>query len=100
MLPDPLKDVPTAAALRGDFSVLDGSQASGGCLASARSLKDPLTGNPFPGNVIPTSRFDPAAVKLLTNYIPTSSDPCGLTLFGQPSNNPDDQWVGNIQHRQ
>ena len=38
----------------GDFSFL------------RRSLIDPLTGLGFPGNVIPASRIDPAAIKLLT----------------------------------
>src|SRR3954447_7739244 len=33
--------VPTAAALTGDFSVLEAAQSAGGCLASARVLKDP-----------------------------------------------------------
>ena len=91
--------VPTAAALNGDFSVLEAAQSAGGCLASARTLKDPANGGaPFPGNQIPVSRFDPAAVKLVKNYIPTSADPCGLTLYGQPANNPDDQVVGRVDY--
>ena len=87
--------VPTAAVLNGDFSTLESTT----CLASARTLKDPNNGGaPFAGNQIPTSRFDPASLKLVTNYIPTSTDPCGLTLFGQPANNPDDQWVGRVDY--
>jgi Carboxypeptidase regulatory-like domain/TonB dependent receptor/TonB-dependent Receptor Plug Domain len=93
--------VPTAAALTGDFTTLEAAQSAGGCLATARTLKDPLAGNtnaPFAGNKIPVSRFDPAAVKLLTNFIPTSSDPCGLTFFGQPANNPDYQYIGRVDY--
>jgi hypothetical protein len=90
--------VPTAAALNGDFSVLDAPKSAGGCQNSAVTLKDPTTGAPFPGNRIPASYFDPAAQKLLKNYIPVSSDPCGLVLFGQPANNPDDQWIGRIDY--
>jgi hypothetical protein len=89
--------VPTAAALLGDFSVLDGGRSSGGCLATARALKTPFAGGaPFGNNMIPSSLFDPAAVKLLTNFIPTSPDPCGLILYGQPANNPDNQWIGRV----
>jgi hypothetical protein len=33
--------------------------------ACNRALTDPLTGQPFPGNQIPVSRFDPAAVNVL-----------------------------------
>jgi len=90
--------VPTGAALNGDFSVLESAQSAGGCLAAARVLKDPTTGAPFPNNQIPVNRFDPAAVKLLKNYIPTSADPCGLYFFGQLANNPDDQWIGRVDY--
>src|SRR5450432_3787605 len=37
--------VPTAGALSGDFSVLEGASSAGGCLAAARTLKDPANGN-------------------------------------------------------
>ncbi len=31
-------------------------------------IRDPLTGQPFPGNQIPVSRFDPASVKLMSYF--------------------------------
>ncbi len=37
--------------------------------ACNRALRDPLTGQPFPGNQIPVSRFDPAALNVL-KYLP------------------------------
>jgi hypothetical protein len=88
--------VPTAAALNGDFRVLESKT----CLALPRTLKDPLSSSsaPIAGNVIPTSRFDPAAVKLLTSYVPVSTDPCGLIRYGQPGDNPDGQWIGRIDY--
>ena len=49
---------------------------------------------PSPGNQIPISRFDPAAVKLVNNYIPSLDRPLRGLLYGQPANNPDDQWIG------
>src|SRR5262249_3750233 len=91
--------VPTSAVLNGDFSTLEGASSAGGCLATARALKDPNNGGaPFPGNKIPVNRFDPAAVKLVTTYIPQSSDPCGLTFFGQPANNPDYQIISRVDY--
>src|SRR5258708_24798661 len=59
--------VPTAAALGGDFSVLDGP----GCQAKGvtRVVNDPTTGLPLPNNQISPTRFDPAAVELV-QYIP------------------------------
>ncbi len=66
--------VPTAAALAGDFSALDGA----GCQARgvARVINDPTTGLPLPNMQISPSRFDPAAVAL-AKYLPQTASPCG-----------------------
>jgi hypothetical protein len=90
--------VPTALTIQGNFSVEDAATSAGGCQSKAITLKDPTTGNPFPGNIIPVSRFDPSASKLLSKYIPTSTDPCGLILYGQPANNPDWQVIGRVDY--
>jgi hypothetical protein len=50
---------PSAAELRGDFS------------GSTRAVIDPSTGQPFPGNQIPTTRFDPMAMNMIRFYAPT-----------------------------
>jgi hypothetical protein len=89
--------VPTAATLAGDFSVVDGAKANGGCLATARALKD-ASGVLYPNNKIPVSTFDPAGLKLASQFIPTASDPCGKVLFGYLTNNPDDQAIGRVDY--
>ena len=89
--------VPTAATLNGDFSVVDGARANGGCLASARPLKD-AAGNPYPNFQIPKNTFDAAGYKLASTYLPVASDPCGKVLFGYLSNNPDDQIIGRVDY--
>jgi hypothetical protein len=48
----------TAAMRRGDFSQLP------------RAINDPLTGSPFPGNIIPATRFSKAAVNFLDRFVP------------------------------
>ena len=53
-----LINVPSEKMRAGDFSEIN------------RVIYDPLTGQPFPGNVIPASRFDPAAAYVMQNYIP------------------------------
>jgi hypothetical protein len=85
--------VPTAAAQQGNFSVLD----SAGCQSTgkARTVNDPLTGQPFPGAQVPVSRFDPAAVKLL-KYLPATTDPCGKVVYGIPSTGDEDQFIGRV----
>lgn len=50
--------VPTAAMRAGDFS------------AASFVIRDPLTGEPFPGNRIPAERLDPAAVRIMNFFYP------------------------------
>ena len=55
--------VPTAAQRNGDFSG-EGNNV----------IYDPLTGEPFPGNVIPSNRFDPLA-RNFVNLYPNPNQP-------------------------
>ena len=57
-----IESVPTALMRQGNFS-------------EVATIKDPTTGNPFPGNVIPANRINPVATALLGNYYapPTNS---------------------------
>ena len=57
--------VPTAAELTGDFSGLTRSGA-------LKVIKDPLTGLPFPGNVIPADRLNPVGLALAKAF-PTAN---------------------------
>jgi outer membrane receptor protein involved in Fe transport len=52
-----IRAVPTARQRAGDFS---GSAA----------IRDPLSGSPFPGNVIPGGRIDPIARQWLEQFVP------------------------------
>jgi len=57
------RNVPPAEFRRGDFSPL---------LNQTRPVpvRDPLSGQPFAGNIIPQSRFNATAVKIQDSYIP------------------------------
>ena len=57
-----LYSVPTVAMRNGDLSGI------------ATVLRDPLTGQPFPGNVIPRSRMDPISLAFL-EYYPEPNQP-------------------------
>ena len=50
--------VPTAAMKAGDFS------------GAGFVIRDPVTGQPFPGNRIPADRLDPAAVRIMNFFYP------------------------------
>jgi outer membrane receptor protein involved in Fe transport len=54
--------VPSEAQRRGDFS--------GGA-----AVRDPLTGQPFPGNIIPSNRISAAATQLLNEFVPLPNAP-------------------------
>jgi outer membrane receptor protein involved in Fe transport len=54
--------VPTAAQRNGDFSTL------------GRTITDPLTGQPFPGNVIPASRFNAVGKGIVDAFYPNPTN--------------------------
>ena len=60
---------------------------------------DPQTGQPFPGNAIPSGRIDPIAQKLLP-YIPIPSQPNGVALVPTKphSDQNDDQVSARADH--
>jgi hypothetical protein len=60
--------VPTMAERAGDFS-------GSGCSGSG-ALTDPLTGAPFPGNVIPSNRQSPAALAMLKIFPAPNTSGC------------------------
>ena len=82
--------VPSAAMRAGDFSAIP------------RQLRNPFTGQPFPGNQIPTSLFNPAAVRVLSEWLPLPNATGGenpLTLsFQQPQSADDHQYLTRIDH--
>jgi len=67
-------NVPTAAMRAGDFS------------GANFTIRDPLTGQPFPGNVIPSNRIDPTAQRILDFYYPlpnTGTLSSGMGVYQQ-----------------
>ena len=84
--------VPTAAALAGDFSVLD----SAACQSrGARTITDPTNGQPLPNKQISPARFDPASLAL-AKYLPTNSDACGKVSYGIPVQSNESQYISRV----
>ena len=73
--------VPTAAERAGDFSAI------------AAQLKDPATGQPFPGNQIPVSRFSAPAQYFLQHMPLPNGVGNQLTFAGPSVVQNDDQWM-------
>lgn len=61
-----LASVPTPQMVRGDFSGL--LSASNPWTRAVTRINDPLTGQPFPNNVIPASRIDSVGAKVAARY--------------------------------
>jgi hypothetical protein len=82
--PSPLLNtVPSAAQHQGDFSL------------TGHPIVDPVSGEPFPANIIPQSRMDPVATKLLTYLALPNSGPNTLVM-PPAANKGDDQFVVKI----
>ena len=77
--------VPTAAMLAGDFTAFASPACNGG-----RQIN---LGAPYVGNRINPALFSKAALNI-ESKLPTTTDPCGLVLFGQPSATDEGQYVG------
>lgn len=63
-------------------------------------IRDPLTNQPFPNNVIPQSRLDPLAVAMINQYQPLPNQTGannfrGLTLAEDTQN----QFIGRVDHQ-
>jgi hypothetical protein len=78
--------VPTARERAGDFS------------QSAIKPRDPLTNQPFPGDMIPTNRFDRAAVTIQDRYVPQSNLPNNFYELRQADPLDTDEVTLKIDH--
>jgi hypothetical protein len=82
--------VPTEAMRRGDFSEL--LNPNNGFFTGARVINDPTTGQPFPGNIIPSNRLSANGVAILNTYpLPTPGFRQGTANLIQTSDSPTDQ---------
>lgn len=83
-------NVPTAAETRGDFS------------ADSFIVRDPVTKQPFAGNIIPSSRFDPVGAKIAAFYpapnVPGTASGKGNFIANDPANTVVDVYVARIDH--
>ncbi len=90
-----LSTVPSMRMRNGDFGEIN------------RVIYDPLTRQPFPNNVIPRDRWDPASANIITQLYPEPNTAGAVSATGQPINNylinptltrEDDQFDVKIDH--
>jgi hypothetical protein len=75
--------VPTIDNERGDFSNVLSASNPNNPFGRAMQITDPLNGQPFANNIIPSSRFDPAAVAFF-KYLPQVGGN-GRVFYTQPT---------------
>jgi hypothetical protein len=78
--------VPTTLERTGDFS------------QSAQKPRDPATGQPFPGGIIPSARFDPAALTIQERYVPASNLPNSFYEIRTPDPYETDEATLKLDH--
>ena len=72
--------IPTPAMINGDFSGL-----------LPKTIRDPNSNAPFPGNIIPAARYNPVSKYIIDNTIPIPTS--GNRVFTSAPNNVDDTQV-------
>ncbi|HKE20784.1 MAG TPA: TonB-dependent receptor [Bryobacteraceae bacterium] len=92
---------PTPAETKGDFSGLANSAGQPVTIFDPTNVSTDSNGNlirnPFPGNVIPANRIDPAAARIASLY-PAPNSPSGYTNFyGERLLDPD-SFTGKVDH--
>jgi hypothetical protein len=88
--------VPTDANLAGDFSAYLTANNPNNPLGKVVLIKDPLTGLPFPGNMIPTTRFDPATLAML-KFLPRAQGN-GFVSYSTPIIQNFDEYIARGDH--
>jgi hypothetical protein len=81
--------VPTERQRRGDFSQSP--------LTSP--VRDPLTGLPFPGNLVPANRLNPVAVAFAQTFMPLPNSPGNIYAYNLLLPTDDDQVVARVDHQ-
>jgi hypothetical protein len=87
--------VPSMKMRQGDFSEL--LNPNNGFYSGARIIIDPLTGQPFPGNIIPADRLSPNGMAIMRMYPEPNTGAVGQRNASITSPNPQDQRKDNIR---
>lgn len=84
--------VPDSRMRNGDFSAL---------LAQGITIVDPLTGAPFPGNVLPSNRLSPVTKTVLDRYVPepnSQGNPAFNWVSVESNKINTDQYLGRVDY--
>jgi hypothetical protein len=90
--------IPTQANLEGNFSAMLNAGNPANPLGKVVQIVNPVTGAPYPGNIIDPATFDPAS-KAFTKYLPTqSASTNGQVFYSLPVVQNFNEFVTRIDH--
>jgi hypothetical protein len=78
--------------------VLSAAQRAGDFSGGA-AIRDPLTGQPFAGNIIPADRISPSAAQLLREFVPLPNSPGNRYIASPTVTDTRDQFGGRIDYQ-
>ncbi len=79
--------------------VLSEAQRRGDFSALATPIRNPATGQPFPGNIIPAELISPAAARLLSEFVPLPNSPGNRYIVSPTVNDVRDQFGMRFDYR-
>jgi outer membrane receptor protein involved in Fe transport len=79
-----------------NFVVLSDAQRLGNFGSTV--IRDPLTGQPFPGNQIPANRLDPAALQLLEDFVPRANSGANRYIVSPDVSDDRDQFGARLDY--
>ena len=71
----------------------------GGDFSGGAAIRDPQTGLPFPGNVIPAARLDPSALKLIDDFLPRANSAGNRYIASPDSRDERDQLGTRVDYQ-
>jgi Carboxypeptidase regulatory-like domain/TonB-dependent Receptor Plug Domain len=88
----------TSIAPAGLIAFVPTANQRAGDLSGTATATDPLTGKPFPNNVIPAQRLDPVMAKFLNQLIPLPTGPNGQLTYSQATPRDAYEGIGRVDY--
>jgi outer membrane receptor protein involved in Fe transport len=86
-------------ATRSNLVVPTADERAGNFAASAQKPRDPRTNQPFPGAVIPASRFDAASINFMEMLeIPLPNSSGNRYIYNPPQSTDSNQYLGRVDY--
>ena len=74
-------------------------RSANGDFSGGAAIRDPLTGQPFPGNIIPSGRISPAAAQLLREFVPLPNSTGNRYIVSPTVSDVRDQFGGRLDYQ-